>query len=256
MLILLPPSETKLRPDAGTPFDIDALTRPALRAARSTMLRAVARTANGRNAGERLGVPAGAPELVERMAEIMAEPAAPVLEVYAGVLFDQLHGARPRPDREVLVQSALLGLVDAATDRIPAYRLSAGSDVQRLGRPGSWWRARLEATGRELMAHVAQSPSPFVLDCRSGAYRAMMPLRSTPEVRVLEVAPVQERAGRRTVISHDAKRYRGVLTRTLLAQKDPIPHAEALIEVLRGAFAGELGVELSGDRLVLVDARE
>lgn len=254
MLILLPPSETKTRPEGGPVLDLAALALPALRAPRATMLRAAERTARGRDAAARLGAPAGAPELVERMAHLAEEPVGPALEVYSGVLFDQLGGAAPGPDRRVLIQSALLGAVDAAHDRIPAYRLSASSDVQRLGKAAAWWRPHLARIVPELLEEVAASPSPLVLDCRSGAYRAMMPLRSSGAVRVLEVAPVQERAGRRTVISHDAKRYRGLLTAALLEDPRPVADVDALRARLGEAFGGRLGIELDGDRLVLVDS--
>ncbi|WP_165831848.1 peroxide stress protein YaaA [Brachybacterium endophyticum] len=254
MLILLPPSETKTRPEASAPpLDLGRPGRTGLGPARETMLRAAAATARGREAQSNLGVPAGAPELVERMRGIHEEPAAPPLQVYSGVLYDQLEGAGPGPDRQVLVQSALLGLVDAGSDRIPAYRLSAGSTLHRLGKAASWWRPHLRPVVPRLLEEVAASPSPLVLDCRSGAYRTMMPVRSTDAVRVLEVAPVQEKAGRRSVISHDAKRYRGVLTRVLLEDPRAIPDAEALVAFLAETFAGRLDVELDGDRLVLVD---
>lgn len=84
----------------------------------------------------------------------------------------------------------------------------------------------------------------------------MMPMRSTGAVRVLEVAPVQERAGTRKVVSHDAKRYRGWVTRVLLEDPRVLPDTEALAALLREAFDGTLGVEIDGDRLVIVDRVE
>lgn len=256
MLILLPPSESKTRPDpsCAAGFDPELLSFPSLHAARGTMLRAAGATARSASAAARLGVPASAPELVARMAQLEQEPSAPALEVYSGVLYDQLDSsALPSPDRRVLIQSALLGVVDAQHDRIPAYRLSADSQVHRLGKAGAWWRRRLEPIGAALLAETAASPTPLVLDCRSSAYRAMMPLRSGSGVRVLEVSPVQERGGVRKVISHDAKRCRGWVTRALLQDQRPLPDADALLGLLQEAFAGELGVELEGDRLVMVD---
>lgn len=255
MLILLPPSETKTRPAASVPSGTDAAPG-ALEAPRATMARAAVATAQGRGAAERLGVPASAPELVERMAALGEEPVAPALEVYSGVLYEQLGDARPSADRRVMVQSALFGLVDAGHEHIPAYRVSASSQMHRLGKAGSWWRPRLKPLAAELLAEVADSPSPLVLDCRSGSYRTMMPLRSTADVRVLEVSPVQERSGRRSVISHDAKRYRGWATRVLLEDTRALPDAEALAGLLAAAAGGTLGVELDGDRLVLVDRVE
>jgi len=256
MLILLPPSETKTRPaEVGhRPLALDELALPALTEAREMMLRAAHRTATGPDAASRLGVPATSPELVGRMLHLEQEPAGPPLEVYSGVLFDQLDpGAAPSEDRRVLVQSALLGLVDAAHDRIPAYRLSATSQLSRLGKAGSWWAPRLKPVAEELRADEARGGSPVVIDCRSGAYRAMMPLRSGDGVRVLEVAPVQERSGVRKVISHDAKHYRGLVTRALLAADSTPGTADELVDVVRDGLGQDLRVELDGDRLVIVD---
>lgn len=262
VLILLPPSETKTRPDAdAAPLDLAALALPELEDARRTMLRAALRTAAGTDAAARLGVPASSPELVDRMIALEHEPTDAPLAVYSGVLFDQLAPDAALPtDRRVLVQSALLGVVDAARDRIPAYRLSAGSTVSRLGTASSWWAPRLRGVGAALLAEQAASASPLVVDGRSGSYRSMMRLKGTPDVPVLEVAPVQERAGVRKVISHDAKRYRGIVTRELLAADRAPADAPELVELLRerlaavpGVAGAPLTVELDGDRLVIVD---
>lgn len=256
MLILLPPSETKTRPSEvdGAPLDLEAMSLPQLAEPRRTMLRAAQRTAAGTDAATRLGVPASAPELVGRMLHLDQEPTARPLRVYSGVLYDQLDPDQDAvPDRDVLVQSALFGLVDAFRDRIPAYRLSAGSSVSRLGRAGTWWGRQLRPLAAELLAAQARSVSPLVIDCRSGGYRSMMGLRSADGVRVLEVAPVQERDGVRKVVSHDAKRYRGMVTRALLALEGAPTTAEEVAEAVGEGLGGQLRIELDGDRLVVVD---
>lgn len=256
VLILLPPSETKTRPavgDAAT-LDVESLGLPQLAESRRTMLRAARRTAEGKDAAAQLGVPASSPELVERMARIESEPTAGALDVYSGVLYDQLSSAHsPAADRRVLVQSALFGLVDAGSDRIPAYRLSAGSTLSRLGRAGSWWSPRLKPVAAQLRREQAAEGAGVVVDCRSGSYRAMMAMRSGEGVRVLEVSPVQERGGVRTVISHEAKRYRGLVTRALLAAERTPTSADEVVDVVRTAFGTGLRVELDADRLVVVD---
>ena len=88
----------------------------------------------------------------------------------------------------------------------------------------------------------------------------MMAMRSGDGVRVLEVAPVQESGGVRKVISHDAKRYRGLVTRVLLAAEAAPATADELVDVVGEGLAGisgrgssRLGVELDGDRLVVGD---
>ncbi|WP_157975685.1 YaaA family protein [Brachybacterium sp. YJGR34] len=256
MLILLPPSETKTRPpEVGSPpFSLEDLSLPALHGPRETMLRAARRTAAAADGGTRLGVPASAPELVGRMLHLEAEPAAAPLRVYSGVLYDQLDPAWiPTEERRVLIQSALLGLVDAGADRIPAYRLSAGSSVSRLGSVGSWWRASLRPVAAELLGEQAEGASPLVIDARSGSYRSMMAVRSTRDVPVLAISPVQERGGARTVVSHDAKRYRGLVTRALLAA-DTVPSTpDEVVDVARAGLPEGLRVELEDDALVVID---
>lgn len=256
MLILLPPSEAKTRPgaDGAAPLELESLGMPQLTSARGTVLRAAQRTAIATDGATKLGVPASSPELLDRMAQIDSEPTASALSVYAGVLYDQLREDHsPAEDRRVLVQSALFGLVDASTDRIPAYRLSAGSTLSRLGKAGSWWAPRLKPLVPELRSEQAASGSPLVIDCRSGSYRSMMAMRSGEGVRVLEVSPVQERAGMRKVISHDAKRYRGLVTGALLEAERTPTSADEVVDVIRSAFSTQLQVELDGDRLVIVD---
>lgn len=256
MLILLPPSETKTRPAPAeaAPLDLGAFGMPELAESRRMMLRAAMRTAAGRDGAEKLGVPASSPELVARMAQLEEEPAAAPLTVYSGVLYDQLDpDCAPPADRRVLVQSALFGVVDAAKDRIPAYRLSAASTVSRLGRAGSWWGPRLKPVAARLRAELAESTSPLIIDNRSGSYRSMMAMRSGQGVRALEVSPVQERDGVRKVISHDAKRYRGLVTQALVQAETTPATADEVVDVVRAAFGAGLQVELDGDRLVVVD---
>ena len=149
---------------------------------------------------------------------------------------------------------------DAAGDHVPAYRLSAGSRVQRLGAAGPWWSTHLKPLRTRLLEETGAGSSPLVVDSRSGAYRSMLPLRSGHGARVLQVAPVQERGGVRKVISHDAKRYRGIVTRELIAAPELPGDADALVDLLRerlaavpGVAGAPLGVELDGDQLVVVD---
>lgn len=243
MILLLPPSETKTRPISGAPLDLESLAHPRLRADRERVLRAAARTARSRGAAAALKVPATAPELVERMAHLDVEPSAAPLAVYSGVLYDALGDAGPGEGRDVLITSALLGVVDAATDRIPAYRLSAGSTLSRLGPIGTWWRPRLAGVSRALA-----TSGRVVVDARSGAYRSMMPVPGA-----LEISAVREQAGTRAVVSHDAKRYRGLVARALLESEQPALSVEDVAQISAAALPAGLGVELAPGVLTIVD---
>lgn len=243
MIIVLPPSETKTRPASGPALDLGGL-HDARRLAepRSTMLRAAQRTAHSPRGMVDLGIPAGSPELLERMVQLEEEPTAPALDVYSGVLYDALDGARPQQEGQVLVTSALFGVVDAA-DRIPAYRLSAGSRVSRLGTAGSWWRTRLA-----VQSSAISRRGGLIIDCRSGAYRSMMPITGA-----VEVSAVREVKGRRSVISHEAKRYRGVLAALLLREASTPREVSEVVEIARTALPDELSIEVEERTLVIVD---
>lgn len=214
------------------------------------MLRAAIRTASMADAATMLGVPASAGELVGRMQRIDEEPAAPAREVYSGVLYDAL-GPRVEPGADgvqAIITSALFGIVDCHRDLIPAYRLSAKSTVSRLGTVASWWKKHLAPVGQRLV-----NDHSVVVDARSGAYKAMMPLRGE---HVVALAPVVERGGARTVVSHNAKRYRGIVARELLAH-GPVGSIDELTAVLESRLEGQLSLELtrakSGSTLTLVD---
>lgn len=246
MFVLLPPSETKTRPEdspGASRLDLEQLAHPELTEARAALLRAVVRTTRLRDAAQALKVPASAPELVTRMRHLDAEPVAPALDVYSGVLFDALGDARPRPGRQVLITSALLGVVDAECDLIPAYRLSSSSTVSRLGTVGAWWRPRLAMPARRIAER-----GRLVVDCRSGTYRAMMRVPGA-----VEVVAMREQDGQRTVISHDAKRYRGLVARALLLAPEAPQNGEELLAAVRAGLPEHLGIELAPEQLTIID---
>lgn len=243
MIIVLPPSETKTRPAHGPAPGPDAMSFPQLGQARETMLKAAVRTAGSRDGASALGIPAGKAELVERMRNLREEPTAPPLEVYSGVLYDALGDAKPTAPGRLLVTSALLGVVDTATDRIPAYRVSAGSRLSRLGTAGSWWRKHLAPIGERLAARGEP-----VIDCRSGSYRSMMPIPGA-----IEVSAVRETEGRRATVSHDAKRYRGLLAGRLLRAEHSPGSIDEVAEAAREELPDPLAVEVDSGSIVVVD---
>lgn len=242
MLILLPPSETKTRPTAleAPSLDLASMSWGELREAREDMLRAAKLTAESDTAMSALKIPTTQPELRERMAHLEREPVAPPLEVYSGVLYDALGTVSVSDGCQLLVQSALFGVVDCTEDLIPAYRLSAGSEVLGLGKVSTWWKQHLKDIGAAI-----ERSGEIVIDCRSGAYRSMMPLKGA---QVLEVSPVAVREGKRSVISHDAKRYRGLVARALSEADTPAETADDVLDILKTSLGSTLGFELSSGK--------
>lgn len=231
MLVILPPSEGKAAPAAGMgngPVDLARLVHPELTDRRLRLIGILDRLATGPRARALtvLGLSAGQAAEVDRDRDLLAAPAAPAREVYTGVLYQHLDleslpsGARTRAAERLLVASALWGVV-RLEDRIPAYRLSMGARLPRIGPLATWWRPALTA---------ALPADGLLVDLRSQTYAAAWrPAHGT----VVQVRVFAERAGRRTVVSHMAKATRGdvarILVRTRGTPRDPTAVA-ALVE--------------------------
>ena len=220
MLILLPPSEGKTPATSGSPVDLTTLSGSSLTRHRTTILRALARASARRNALEILGVGPSLADDVARNTRLTTEPAAPAGQVYTGVLYTAagLHDLSPAQAElaaaSVRTISALWGAVSPA-DVIPAYRLSMGTDLPGVGPLAPSWRPLLEAV---LSPRAAGN---VIVDCRSAAYlAAWKPARGTDWV---SVRVLRELDGRRSVVSHNAKHTRGVLTRHLLTRDGDEP---------------------------------
>jgi cytoplasmic iron level regulating protein YaaA (DUF328/UPF0246 family) len=145
VLVLLPPSETKAPGGNGAPLDLAALTAPELTPVRTELAEALVKLADDVPASRTtLGLSPKQDEEIERNATLWTSPTRPALERYTGVLYDALDVAsmtraqRARADRRLAVGSALFGLVRGA-DRIPAYRLSAGSTLPGLPTLRALW---------------------------------------------------------------------------------------------------------------------
>lgn len=217
MLILLPPSEGKRTAQTGPPLRLDSLAHPSLTPTREKVLAALVATSAQRDAGARLGVPAGAQEHVEANITLKEAPCAPAAQVYAGVLYEALEltslsgTAWARAEASVLIFSALFGIVGVG-DAIPSYRLGATARLDGLGSPRAVWRSAL---------HEIDLADDLVVDLRSGDYASFLRLPGALRVRVFA-----ERDGRRTPVSHWAKQARGHVARALLLA-DPAPATPA-----------------------------
>jgi cytoplasmic iron level regulating protein YaaA (DUF328/UPF0246 family) len=243
VLVLLPPSEGKARPESGAPVDLAALAHAdRLTPQRERLLDVLERlgTISPARARAALGLSEGQTEEVARNARLREAPAAPAAEVYTGVLFERLRlpelpaGARDR----VLIASGLWGVV-RADDRIPAYKLSIGAKLPRF-RTGlaAWWKPALVK---------ALPDEGLVLDLRSGAYAAAWRPR---DARVVAVRAFAERAGTRTPVSHMVKATRGDVARIAL-EASPPPRTPEAVAALVAATGRE--VELGTGTLDVIE---
>lgn len=241
VLILLPPSEGKTAPTAGTPLDLTALSSQHLTRPRERVLAALVKLSGGREkrALETLGLgPKQAAEL-ERNRQLRDAPAAAAIEVYTGVLYEALDFASLTPDAQaraasqVRIASGLWGMV-APDDRIPAYRCSIGVTLPVLGGLAAYWKKAL----------VKHAEDGLVMDLRSEAYAKMWRSPRTVTVRVL-----QERDGKRTVVSHFNKATKGRIVRDLLSSGVAPATQRQLADALRDL---KYTVEGEGDRLDVI----
>jgi len=158
-----------------------------------------------------------APELSALRAKATAEydssQTSPAIEIYDGVLYQGLGWnslsatQRKRANSRVLIVSALFGLVKPL-DQIFQYKLKIESKL---------WRDAIAAVSAKFV-------NELIIDCRSSTYKSVWALNpeNTVEVRVFKVSGTE-----RSVITHMSKKYRGELTRHLLAQpSDPTTPAE------------------------------
>jgi cytoplasmic iron level regulating protein YaaA (DUF328/UPF0246 family) len=123
--------------------------------------------------------------------------------LYTGVLYAALDIATlpPGSPRNLVIISAQFGAL-RPSDRVPAYKREMDAAYWRDGLAAALGEA---ATGR------------LVVDCRSATYVAAW--RPASAVTRVQVSVVEERDGRRRVVSHMAKKTRGEVARHLLVTR-------------------------------------
>ncbi|WP_035849695.1 peroxide stress protein YaaA [Kitasatospora azatica] len=233
-LVLLPPSEGKADAPEGAPVELGALSLPGLTAARGRVLDALVELCRGDEdtAAEVLGLSKGLRGEISRNAGLRTAGTLPAGELYTGVLYDALglakldQAAYARAERSVLVFSGLWGAV-RLSDRIPAYRCSGGVKLPPLGALGAYWR-------RETAEVLPAEADGLVLDLRSSAYAASWKPAGELIGRTATVRVLQEKDGKRSVVSHFNKATKGRLVRDLLnSGAEPSTPGE-LLDVLGG----------------------
>jgi cytoplasmic iron level regulating protein YaaA (DUF328/UPF0246 family) len=229
VLVLLPPSETKIDGGDGPPLSLDALSHPELDPLRKELVDALVDLASDVGASRAaLGISPKQDAEIARNATLWTSPTAPALLRYTGVLYDaldvrSLRGAAAVRARERLaVGSALFGLLRAG-DPVPAYRLSAGSALPGRGTLAAAWKPLLEP----VLATIAAGE--LVVDLRSGSYSALARIPGAVDVDVLAEHP----DGRRTVISHFNKAHKGRIARLLAGTRAGPADAAAVAVLLR-----------------------
>ncbi len=241
MLIALPPSEGKTPARRGAPLDLAGLSLPELTPAREKVLDALTGLCADDPAGAAAALGLGDAQVagnagLRRAATVAAE------RLYSGVLYQALDlagldgRARRRARATLLVFSGLWGAVRPG-DRLPAYRLPAGSRLPGIGPVTSFWRGELDR------ALAPLAGTGLVLDLRSSGYAPMW-RPGGPGVVTVRVLHEQRVGGvlRRAVVSHFNKATKGRLVRALLTgARLPSSPAELAATLVELGFAVEPG---------------
>ena len=250
MLVLLPPSEGKSEPPSGPPLDLDALSSPSLTPTRRRILDALVRVCEGNatRAAKRLGLGPTQLDELARNAALHTAPTARADAVYTGVLYAAWDPAglsksgREFADQHVATASALFGVVRAG-DLIPAYRLSSGVELPRLGSVANLWRKPLGPALDEL------TDGGLLIDLRSGAYINLHKPSGDLAARTATIRVLSEVNGVRKVVSHFNKSTKGAIVRGICENEVTADSPTGLADALR-----DLGwkIELDGRRLDVV----
>ena len=230
------------------------LSAPSLAITRRRILDALVKVSEGNatRASKRLGLGPTQLDELARNAALRDAPTARADTVYTGVLYSAWEPAslseagRAYADRTVATASALFGVVRPG-DRIPAYRLSAGVELPRLGPVAGLWRKSLGAALLEL------TDSGLLIDLRSGAYINLHKPTGALADRTVTIRVLSEVNGVRKVVSHFNKATKGEIVRALCEQQVGASSASELADALR-----DLGwiVELDGSRLDVVTSTD
>ncbi|MGM7697247.1 YaaA family protein [Microbacterium sp. A84] len=243
MKILLPPSETKRPGGSAKPLAFEALALPELSAQRVAVADALIALAQDPVEARRV-LKLSDRQLgdIEDNATLRSAPTMPAIDRYTGVLYDALDAtaldakARRWLGQHVWIHSAPFGPI-GALDRIPAYRLAAGTSLPGVPPLRRHWA---DATS----AAMAQEETSFILDLRSEAYVALGPLPASLPSAYVRVVTEHGRA-----LNHFNKKAKGELVRALSEDRPRVRGLSSLQE-----WAATRGIIIrSGEQLGVIE---
>lgn len=237
MQLWLPPSEGKTSPTSGSSLSLDALSLPALTRQRESVLaelHSLASLHGTETAATILGLGAKSSADLALNEALYSSACAPMENVFTGVLYNAAaladidEASRALLRDRLTVFSGAFGALRFG-DLIPDHRLSMGVKLPSIGSLSSAWKPTLEETLRE------EYCGEVILDMRSGPYRNACPAQWA---HIWQVQVARELNGKRSVVSHNAKYWRGILTGYLLR----LPHAD-LMAIHTNSAAGASALE-------------
>jgi cytoplasmic iron level regulating protein YaaA (DUF328/UPF0246 family) len=139
----------------------------------------------------------------------------------------------------VLMQSALFGLI-SATDRIPWYRLSAGTVLPKVNLKKIWKEHQPAAWAR-----LVDAP---IIDLRSKAYVDLAPIPEGIDSYWVEVVAVDSK-GQRKALNHFNKTAKGEFVGAFVRAKTA---PKTLTQLKAVAKKAGLGLEVEGKVIYLI----
>ena len=246
MLLLLPPSETKRIGGSNLTIEQVHLSYGQLNEARDLVLEDLLKLCKKKDLAEKV-LKLSKKQLgeIDFNLAIKTAPTMPAYQRYEGTLYKAIDVASFGPHEveqmrtHVLMQSALFGLI-SATDRIPWYRLSAGTVLPKVSLKKVWKEHQDAAWAR-----LVDFP---IIDLRSKAYVDLAPIPSDLDSYWVEVV-AEDSKGQRKALNHFNKTAKGEFVGAFVRAKTA-PKTIAQLKAV--AKKAGLGLEVDGKTIYLI----
>lgn len=246
MLLLLPPSETKRIGGSNLTIEQVHLSYGQLNEARDLVLEDLLKLCKKKDfAAKVLKLSQKQLGEIDFNLAIKTAPTMPAYQRYEGTLYKAIDVASFGPHEveqmraHVLMQSALFGLI-SATDRIPWYRLSAGTVLPKVSLKRVWKEHQDAAWAR-----LVDFP---IIDLRSKAYVDLAPIPSNLDSYWVEVV-AEDSKGQRKALNHFNKTAKGEFVGAFVRAK-AAPKTIAQLKAV--AKKAGLGLEVEGNKIYLI----
>jgi cytoplasmic iron level regulating protein YaaA (DUF328/UPF0246 family) len=246
VLLLLPPSETKRQGGSNLTIEQVHLSYGQLNEARDLVLEDLLRLCKSKpKAAKVLKLSPKQMGEIDLNLAIKTAPTMPAYERYEGTLYKAIKTATFTSHEiemmrsHVLMQSALFGLI-SATDRIPWYRLSAGTVLPKINLKKIWKEHQPAAWAR-----LVDLP---IIDLRSKAYVDLAPIPEEIDSYWVEVV-AEDNKGQRKALNHFNKTAKGEFVGAFVRAKTaPV----TLTQLKAVAKKAGLGLEVEGKIIYLI----
>ena len=246
MLLLFPPSESKRIGGSNLTIEQVHLSYGQLNEARDLVLGDLLKLC--KNKAEAARVLKLSPKQlgeIDLNLAIKTAPTMPAYQRYEGTLYKAI-GVESFSSHEielmkshVLMQSALFGLI-SSTDRIPWYRLSAGTVLPKVSIKKIWKEHQGAAWAR-----LVDMP---IIDLRSKAYVDLAPIPEGIDSYWVEVVAL-DKNGQRKALNHFNKTAKGEFVGEFVRSKTA---PKTLSQLKTIAKKANLGLEVEGKTIYLI----